>query len=103
MPLWSARAAEGEFRANIHLGGTGHKVKITPTERKIAVAAAKVVGLKVSGVDLIRAKDGPKVIEVNASPGLEGVEGATGKDIAGLIFEHIEKKVEKRKKKQSSL
>ena len=92
-------AAEGEFRANIHLGGTGHKVKITPQERKIAVAAAKVVGLKVTGVDMIRSNDGPKVIEVNSSPGLEGVEGTTGKDIAGLMIEHIEKQVEKRKKK----
>ncbi len=95
------RAAEGEFRANIHLGGTGHKVKITPTERKMALAASKVVGLKVSGVDLIRASDGPKVIEVNASPGLEGVEGTTNKDIAGLMFEYIEKQVEKRKKKRN--
>ena len=93
-------AAEGEFRANIHLGGTGHKVKITPEERKIAVAAAKVVGLKVTGVDLIRAHDGPKVIEVNASPGLEGVEGTTGKDIASMMIEHIEKQVAKRKKKK---
>jgi ribosomal protein S6--L-glutamate ligase len=92
------RAAEGEFRANIHLGGTGHKVKITPEERKISVAAAKVVGLKVCGVDIIRSNDGPKVLEVNASPGLEGVEGATGKDIAGLMIEHIEKQVAKKKK-----
>ena len=91
------RAVSGEFRANIHLGGTGHKVKITPQERKISVAAAKVVGLKVCGVDIIRSDDGPKVLEVNASPGLEGVEGATGKDIAGLMIEHIEKQVVKRK------
>lgn len=92
-------AAAGEFRANIHLGGTGHKVKITPTERKMAVAAAKVVGLKVTGVDMIRSHDGPKVMEVNASPGLEGLEGTTGKDIAGLMFEHIEQQVTKRQKK----
>lgn len=94
------RAAEGEFRANIHLGGSGHKVKITPSERKISVAAAKCVGLKVCGVDLIRSTDGPKVLEVNSSPGMEGVEGATGKDIAGLMIEHIEKQVEKRKAKK---
>lgn len=92
------RAAKGEFRANIHLGGTGHKVKITPQERKLAVAAAKVVGLRVSGVDMIRAKDGPKVLEVNSSPGLEGVESATGKDIARLMIEHIEHQMEKRRK-----
>ncbi len=92
------RAAEGEIRANIHLGGKGYKVKITPAERAIAIAAAKVVGLKVCGVDIIRSNDGPKVLEVNASPGLEGVEGATGKDIAGLMIEHIEAQVVKRKK-----
>lgn len=94
------RAAEGEFRANIHLGGTGHKVKITPQERKLAVAAAKVVGLKVSGVDMIRSHDGPKVLEVNSTPGLEGVEGTTKKDIAGMMIEHIEKQVEKRKSRK---
>ncbi len=96
------RATEGEFRANIHLGGTGHKVKITPAERKISVAAAKVCGLKVCGVDIIRSNAGPKVLEVNASPGLEGVEGATGKDIAGMMIEHIEKQVEKKKAKQAA-
>ncbi len=94
------RAAKGEFRANIHLGGTGHKVSITPEERKIAVASAKAVGLKVTGVDLIRSKDGPKVLEVNSSPGLEGVEKATGIDIAGLMIEYIEKQVTARKKKK---
>lgn len=94
------RAAKGEFRANIHLGGTGHKVKITPQERKMAVAAAQVVGLKVSGVDMIRSHSGPKVLEVNSTPGLEGVEGATSKDIAGMMIEHIEKQVEKRKNKK---
>ncbi len=92
------RAAKGEFRANIHLGGTGHKVKITPTERKIAVAAAKAVGLKVCGVDMIRSNSGPKVLEVNSSPGLEGVEGATQKDIAGMMIEHIEKHAVNKKK-----
>ena len=85
------RAAKGEFRANIHLGGTGHKVKITPQERKIAVASAKAIGLKVCGVDIIRSNDGPKVLEINSSPGLEGVEGTTGLNIAGLMIQHIEK------------
>lgn len=93
------RAAAGEFRANIHLGGTGHKVKITPAERKISVDAARIVGLKVCGVDLIRSNSGPKVLEVNSSPGLEGVEGATGVDIAGLMIEHIEKQIANRKAK----
>lgn len=96
------RAAEGEFRANIHLGGTGHKTKITPTERKLAIATSKTVGLKVCGVDIIRSNDGPKVLEVNSSPGLEGVEGATGKDIAGMMIEHIEKQIEKRKTKKKA-
>ena len=84
-------AAEGEFRANIHLGGTGHKVKITPEERKVAVKAAKAMELKVAGVDIIRSSRGPMVLEINSSPGLEGVEGATKKDIASLMIEHIEK------------
>lgn len=95
-------AAKGEFRANIHLGGTGHKVKITPQERKMAVASARVVGLKICGVDMIRSNNGPKVLEVNSTPGLEGVEGATGKDIAGLMIEHIEKQVAKRAARSSS-
>ena len=94
------RAAKGEFRANIHLGGTGHNVKITAAERKIAIEAAKAVGLKVSGIDILRSDDGPKVIEVNASPGLEGIEKATGKDIAGLIIEHVEQEVAIKKNKK---
>lgn len=84
------RAAKGEFRANIHLGGTGHKVDITPEEERMAVASAKVIGLKVCGVDIIRSHTGPKVLEINASPGLEGVEGTTGLNIAGMMVEHIE-------------
>jgi ribosomal protein S6--L-glutamate ligase len=87
------RAAKGEFRANIHLGGTGHKVKITPGERKIAIKAAKTLGLEVAGVDLIRSKAGPKVLEVNSSPGLEGIEAASGIDIAELIMKYVETKV----------
>jgi len=94
-------AAKGEFRANIHLGGTGHKVKIMPGERKMAVAAARAVGLKICGVDIIRSDDGPKVLEVNASPGLEGVESTTGKDIAGQMIEHIEKQIERRRQKKA--
>lgn len=97
------RAAKGEFRANIHLGGTGHKVKITPEERKISIATAKAVGLKVCGVDIIRSNSGPKVLEVNSSPGLEGVEGATGIDIAGMMIEHIEKQVVKKKAQKKKL
>lgn len=87
------KAAEGEFRANIHLGGTGSKARITAKERKIAIAAAKAIGLKVAGVDLIRASGGPKVLEVNSAPGLEGVEAATEIDIAGLMIKYIEKEI----------
>ncbi|MGQ0528126.1 MAG: 30S ribosomal protein S6--L-glutamate ligase [Alphaproteobacteria bacterium] len=87
------RAAEGEFRANIHLGGTGHKVTITPKERQISIKAAKTLGLEVAGVDLIRSESGPKVLEVNSSPGLEGIEGASGIDIAELILKYVESQV----------
>lgn len=86
-------AAPGEFRANIHKGGTASIVKITPDERKLAVTAAKVLGLKIAGVDIIRSKNGPLLLEVNSSPGLEGIETATGKDIAGMIIASIEKKL----------
>lgn len=86
-------AAEGEFRANIHRGGSASSVKITREERRIAVKAAKTLGLKVAGVDIIRSSKGPLLLEVNSSPGLEGVEGATGKDVAGLIIASIEKQL----------
>lgn len=86
-------AAPGEFRANIHQGGTASVVRITPEERKLAVTAAKVLGLDIAGVDIIRSKNGPLLLEVNSSPGLEGIEMATGKDIAGMIIASIEKKL----------
>lgn len=91
-------AAKGEFRANIHLGGTGHKVEITAEEERMAVASAKVIGLKVCGVDIIRSHTGPKVLEINASPGLEGVEGTTELNIAGMMIEHIENEKKSGKK-----
>lgn len=84
-------AKEGEFRSNLHRGGTGQAVKLTPEERTMAIRVAKVMGLNVAGVDIIRSKHGPLVIEVNASPGLEGIERVTGKDIASLIIQYIEK------------
>ena len=84
------QAAEGEFRSNLHRGGSASLVKISPEERATAVSSAKVLGLTVAGVDLLRSERGPLVMEVNSSPGLEGIELATGKDIAGLIFEFIE-------------
>ncbi|MEM7642118.1 MAG: 30S ribosomal protein S6--L-glutamate ligase [Pseudomonadota bacterium] len=83
--------AEGEFRSNLHRGGSAAVVKLSPEERSTATRAAKSMGLNVCGVDMLRANHGPVVMEVNSSPGLEGVEKATGLDIAGKIIEHIEK------------
>jgi len=85
------QGAEGEFRSNIHRGGSAAKIKITPEERSTAVRAAKRLGLNVCGVDMLRSNHGPVVMEVNSSPGLEGIEGATGVDVAGKIIEFIEK------------
>ena len=85
------QAKEGEFRSNLHRGGSASLVKITPQERTTAVQAARVMGLNVAGVDLLRSSHGPVVMEVNSSPGLEGIETATGMDIAGQIIEFIEK------------
>lgn len=83
-------AAAGEFRANVHMGAKTSKVKISPKERKIAVHAAKVFGLKVAGVDIIRSHKGPLVLEVNSSPGLQGIETVTDKDIAQTMIKAIE-------------
>ena len=82
---------EGEFRSNLHRGGSAKLIKITPEERSTAVRSAKVMGLNVAGVDLLRSNHGPVVMEVNSSPGLEGIEKATGKDVAGMIIDFIEK------------
>ena len=84
--------AEGDFRSNLHRGGSAKMVKITPEERSTAIRAAKVMGLNVAGVDILRANHGPVIMEVNSSPGLEGIESATGKDVAGQIIEFIEAK-----------
>ncbi len=83
---------EGEFRSNLHRGGSASLIRITPEERAIATRAAKIIGLNVCGVDLLRSNHGPLVIEVNSSPGLEGIETASGKDIAGAIVQFIENK-----------
>ncbi len=82
---------EGEFRSNLHRGGTASLTRISPEERATALRAAKIMGLNVCGVDLLRSAHGPVVMEVNSSPGLEGIEAASGKDIAGMIIEFIEK------------
>ncbi len=85
------QAKEGEFRSNLHRGGSATVVKLTPEERSAAVRAAKTMGLNVAGVDILRSNHGPLVMEVNSSPGLEGIETTTGKDIAGEIIQFIEK------------
>ena len=91
-------AAAGDFRANLHLGGTASAVKTTVQERKIAIQAAKIMGLQVAGVDIIRSKEWPKVLEINSSPGLEGIEEITNKDVAGLMIEAIEREIQKPQK-----
>lgn len=85
------RGPPGEFRSNLHRGGSGEKVRITPQERSAAVRAARTLGLNVCGVDMLRSKSGPLVLEVNSSPGIEGLEKATGVDVAGLMIEFLER------------
>jgi ribosomal protein S6--L-glutamate ligase len=85
------RSAPGDFRSNLHRGGSAGKVRLTPEERSIAVRAARAMGLNISGVDILRSNHGPVVMEVNSSPGLEGVETVTGVDVAGRIIEYLEK------------
>jgi ribosomal protein S6--L-glutamate ligase len=82
---------EGEFRSNLHRGGSAKRIKLTPEERTTAVRAAKAMGLRVAGVDILRSNHGPVVMEVNSSPGLEGIEKTCEVDVAGQIIEHIEK------------
>ena len=84
------QAAAGEFRSNLHRGGSASLIRLTPEERSTAVRAAQRMGLNVSGVDILRSNHGPVVLEVNSSPGLEGIEEATGRDVAGLIVKFIE-------------
>jgi ribosomal protein S6--L-glutamate ligase len=85
--------AEGDFRSNLHRGGSATAIRITKEERDTAIRAAKTFGLGLAGVDLLRSDDGPKVLEVNSSPGLEGIEKASKKNIAGMLFDAIELKV----------
>jgi ribosomal protein S6--L-glutamate ligase len=87
------QAAAGEFRANLHRGGTAEPVELGADEREVAARAAAAVGLGVAGVDFLRTSRGPLVIEVNASPGLEGIEGATGVDVASAIVRFVESRI----------
>ena len=86
-------AAEGDFRSNLHLGGQAVPVRITKEERDTAARAARAFRLNLAGVDLLRSDTGPKVLEVNSSPGLEGIETTTGKNVAGVLYDEIEKRV----------
>jgi ribosomal protein S6--L-glutamate ligase len=85
------QAVAGEFRSNIHRGGTAKKIRLPTEYRKTALAAARVLGLRVAGVDLIESAEGPMIMEVNSSPGLEGIEKTTGIDVAGAIMDHVER------------
>jgi ribosomal protein S6--L-glutamate ligase len=87
------QAEAGEFRSNLHRGGQASRVDLTPAEHQTALRAARVMGLEVAGVDLLRSRKGPLVLEVNSSPGLEGIEGASGIDVAGAIIEHVAARV----------
>jgi len=88
--------AEGDFRSNLHQGGQASVTRISKPERDMAVRAARAFGLNMAGVDLLRSDDGPKVLEVNSSPGFEGIERATGKDLVGKLYDEIEQKARPR-------
>jgi ribosomal protein S6--L-glutamate ligase len=94
------RGREGDFRSNIHRGGRAEAVEITDEERRTAVHAARVMGLNVAGVDLLRSERGPLVMEVNSSPGLEGIEAATGVDVADAIIDFIERHAEAHRRRR---
>jgi len=93
------KAAAGEFRSNIHRGGTAEKVKLTPEERSTAVRASNIMGLNIAGVDLLRSNHGPVVLEVNSSPGLEGIEKACNISVAEKVIEFVEKNSKRGKTK----
>lgn len=93
------KSLDDDFRSNIHQGGTGSIIKLTDEEKKVAVKAAKAMGLAVCGVDLMRSSRGPLVLEVNSSPGLEGIETVTKRNIAGKIIEYIEINARRNNKK----
>lgn len=94
---------EGEFRSNLHRGGTAELVKLSRKERSVAVKAANALGLSVAGVDMLQSERGPLILEVNSSPGLEGIEKATGVDIAGKIVEYIEANQPKKRSKSAKI
>jgi ribosomal protein S6--L-glutamate ligase len=87
------QAEPGEFRSNLHRGGTATKVRLNAEYRKVALAATRVLGLRLAGVDMLESKNGPMIMEVNSSPGLEGIEKATAVDVAAAVIEHLEQEV----------
>lgn len=93
------QSLDEDFRSNIHQGGAGEKVMLDQDAKKLAVKAAKKLGLELAGVDLVRSNRGPLVIEVNSSPGLEGIEKATGKDIASKVIKFVETNARRKPKK----
>jgi ribosomal protein S6--L-glutamate ligase len=92
-------AKKGEFRANLHRGGKGRKVRLSEEAERVAILATKIMALEIAGVDLLESKDGPKVLEVNSSPGLEGIEKVTGVDVADAIIAHAESYAKRRRGK----
>lgn len=96
------QGAAGEFRSNLHQGGSASIHKLTPKERATAVRAAKTMDLNIAGVDMIQSEDGPMVLEVNSSPGLEGIEGASKIDVAGSVIEYIERHAVKRPRRRAN-
>jgi ribosomal protein S6--L-glutamate ligase len=92
------QARSGEFRSNLHRGGEGQKIKLDKRYVHAAVTAAKEMGLEVAGVDMLESRTGPKILEINSSPGLEGIERTSGVDVAGKIIEHAERFIEKKPK-----
>lgn len=97
------QAQEGHFKANLHQGGRSEKVKITTEERNMAIQAVEAMGLEFGGVDFIRSKTGPKILEINSSPGIEGIERTTGLDLATPIIKHLEDNYKNPKAKKRSL
>ncbi|MDX1642434.1 MAG: RimK family alpha-L-glutamate ligase, partial [Balneolaceae bacterium] len=93
---------EGEFRSNLHQGGSGTLIKLNKQEREVALTAAKAMNLTVAGVDMLQSERGPLVLEVNSSPGLEGIEKTTGKDIASEIIKHLESQIESSDRRKKS-
>ncbi len=96
------KARPGDFRSNLHRGGTASEAKLNAAEIDVAIRAAKVMGLNVAGVDLLRSRRGPLVLEVNSSPGLEGIEAATGKDVAGAVIDYIAQRVRRARREMAN-